>query len=201
MTKRNNKDWAAIEKDYRNSTQSVRQIAKKYEVSESAIRKKADAGGWVRTKCAPAHPPEPEILPPPRRPPPPPVEDAAPLREAVPQDAGELAEDLVHRMLVELDATTTQIDEIEAAIYEETHDDQNDRRRSAMLKAVSLPARAMTLKTLLQARAALTESGGKKAGKKEQRQEAAATAARGKFAPPAPPKLVADHGKLIGDKG
>lgn len=41
-------DWEAIEREYRAGQLSVREIARRYEVSEGAIRKRAKADRWER---------------------------------------------------------------------------------------------------------------------------------------------------------
>ena len=46
---RSSTDWEAIERDYRAGAKSVREIAKAHSVSDTAIRKKATAQGWVRS--------------------------------------------------------------------------------------------------------------------------------------------------------
>lgn len=55
---------------------------------------------------------------------------------------------LVVRLLDELDATSANLGEMQAAIVAETGNDETSRRRDAMLKAVGLKARADTLKAL-----------------------------------------------------
>jgi len=178
------KNWQEIESAYRAGSLSNRQIAKKYGVSESAIRKKAAAEGWVRTEKPTAHRPVATILPP--------IREFRAIGEGRQTDPLKIGRDLALRLLDELDATTSHIGEIEDLIEDETHEDANTRRRTAMMRAVSLPARSMTLKTIAQALGALKDVEGEK-GKKEQREDAAREAARGKFAPPAPPKLVVDN--------
>ena len=83
----------------------------------------------------------------------------------------ELSVDLTRRMLDELDTVTSHIGEMEELIEIETGNDRDDRRRAAMMKAVSLPVRANTLKMLLAAQAEASEDG--KKGKKELQQQAA----------------------------
>lgn len=193
MTKRNAIDWGAIEADYRAGTLSNRQIADRHGVSESAIRKRAKDGEWVRTEGQSAHQsahqPLAEILPPLDR----------QVRSA---DAGEARDHVEHgreiasRMLDELDATTSHVGELVTMIEEETADDRDGKRRNAMLKAISLPSRAMTLKIIMQALAVAKEvagvgTGGKKEEAKVKAQEAAKPG--NKFAPPAPPKLAVDN--------
>lgn len=41
-------DWEAIEREYRAGQLSVREIARQYEVTEGAIRKRAKADSWTR---------------------------------------------------------------------------------------------------------------------------------------------------------
>ncbi|MFT8723084.1 MAG: hypothetical protein ABF443_00155 [Acetobacter malorum] len=54
MARKSAIDWAAVETDFRAGRQSNRQLSEKYSVSESAIRKRASAEGWVRTiPCTP----------------------------------------------------------------------------------------------------------------------------------------------------
>lgn len=48
MVERKATDWEAIEREYRAGQLSVREIARRHEVSEGAIRKKAKAEGWSR---------------------------------------------------------------------------------------------------------------------------------------------------------
>lgn len=67
------------------------------------------------------------------------------------------AKDLTGRLLDELDAVTAHLGEIQDLIEIETIGDKDSRRREAMLKAVSLPARAGVLKTLVAAMRAWAE--------------------------------------------
>lgn len=48
MTGKPKTDWEAIEREYRAGQQSIREIAKKHGVSDTAIRKEAKAKGWER---------------------------------------------------------------------------------------------------------------------------------------------------------
>ncbi|EHM01412.1 hypothetical protein HMPREF9946_02151 [Acetobacteraceae bacterium AT-5844] len=198
MAKPGKTDWKAVEAEFRAGKLSLRQIARRHGISDTAIRKRAKAAGWVRSDGdqkaganLPAKPPRQApvarqtIIPP--RPP------AGGQSSDAPASI-DLAKDLAHRLLGELDMATSRQDEIEDAIYEETREDENGRRRAMMLKAVSLPARAMTLKTLAQAMAVLKEAEeGAAQGKKAQRQQSAQASASGRFAPPAPPKLVVNN--------
>lgn len=169
-------------------------------------RPKAQGGASPSDSQAPsAEPDDPdpagpvcEVLPPLQRALPPPGGAAAFDPETVGVEPTGLIDHvlvLARRQLEELDATTSQIDQIEEDIDGETAGDRDGRRRAAMLKAVSLPARTMTLKTIAQVLELAGVAGGKqKLGKKEQRQGAAVEAGRGRFAPRPPPKLVVDNG-------
>lgn len=192
MTRRNAIDWGGVEADFRAGILSNRQIAKKHGASEAAIRKRAMASGWVRTKMvgpSTRKPPIAEILPPRR------AGDERKASASCDADHVTRGQDIALRLLAELDAVTSHLDEIEDAIWKETKDDVNGRRRAAMLKAVSLPARSMTLKTIAQAVAVMKEvdnaSGAK--GKRAEQAEKAKEVARGRFAPPSPPRLIVDN--------
>jgi len=172
-------DLDAIEKDWKADFLTNVAIGKRHKVTEAYVRKVAKKFGWQRGAA---------VTPP--APPPPPRED---LRRSAPDTGGmndrALSQDLIRRMLDELDTVTAHVGELEELIELETHDDRDNRRRAAMLKAVSLPVRTNTLKMLI---ASLAESQpeGKK-GKKELLQEAAKGASRGKFGAGAAPELRA----------
>lgn len=196
MAKRKNIDWAAIEAAFRAGKLSNRQIAERFEVSESAIRSRANKAKWVRPAHESAHPsahlPMQEILPP--------IDPVGRLLPAMEhREHVEHAREIAGRMLDELDTITSHVGELEQLIEIETEDDENGRRRAAMLKAISLPARSMTLKTIVQALAVAKEvagvgiGGGKKEEAKAKAQEAAKPG--NKFAPPAPPRLAVDNTK------
>lgn len=196
MTKRKNIDWAAIEAAFRAGKLSNRQIAERFEVSESAIRSRANKAKWVRTAHESAHQrahvPVQEILPP--------IDQMArPMRPAERREHVEHAREIAGRMLDELDTVTSHVGELEQLIEIETEDDENGRRRAAMMKAISLPARSMTLKTIMQALAVAKEVAGVGigVGKKEEAKAKAQEAAKpgNKFAPPAPPRLAVDNTK------
>lgn len=168
-------DLDAIERDWKAGKLSNVAVGARHGVTEGYVRKVAKKFNWTRG-AAPTPPP----------PPPPPKEL---LRRDAPATAGmddpTLANNLLRRMLDELDTVTSHIGELEELIELETHDDRDDRRRAAMLKAVSLPVRANTLKLLLMAQADAAPEG--KKGKKELLQEAAVVAGKGKFKSSAPP--------------
>jgi hypothetical protein len=142
-------DWKGIEKDYRAGKTSIRQIAEWYAVSEGAIRKRAKANNWSRMIRADAAADTGAFQ----------KLDFVPLIKK-PEDAKTITREgkgLAVRMLSELMATTTQVDELEDMIISECAGDRDARRRTGMLRAVDLPARANTLKTLALAAKAFAE--------------------------------------------
>lgn len=152
-----NTDWEAIEREYRTGQLSVRELSRQHGVSHVAIHKRAKAEGWsrdlakqvrqeVNTRLVTS-----EV-------------NTASAKEAVEQAAqrgvevvrqhrGSLgrAHAIAERLMIELEHGTENAAEIEEAIEAETIDDKSPKRRNAMLKAVSLPSRAGTLRELSQA--------------------------------------------------
>ena len=186
MTKpKNNKpiDWAGIERDYRAGVMGVREIARWYGVSDTAIHKKAKASDWVRAP-KPRGPFEEsreqraqavEIIPP------------VPVK---PEALSDRARGIAGRLMDELETVTAHVGELEDMICTEESD---PRRRQALLKAISLGERATTLKNISTTLKTLNESVAP-VGKKQQRQAAAEAASTGgKFAAPSAPKLVVDN--------
>jgi thioredoxin-like negative regulator of GroEL len=172
-------DWEGIERDYRAGAMSVRDIARWYSVSHTAINKKAKAEKWVRAE-QPKHLDRRE-----------PVPRLTPALETTP-DLTEKGKTLAGRMMDELDAVTSLHGELEDMICAEESD---SRRRHALLKAISLGERAKTLKDISATLKTFNEAAAP-AGKKAARKDAAAASAAGsgKFAQrPGPPKLVVDN--------
>jgi hypothetical protein len=178
-------DWSGIESDWLKSDMSIRKMADWYQVSESAIRKKA------KEHCWPARP----------------VKAAAPVRaDAEPRtepvimagvDATDPAQivarghNLIFRLLDELDAVTTHQSALGEMI--EMHE-EDPRRRAAMMKAIELPGRANVVKALATAFKTWNEAKAPE-GKKAQRQASAEArvSAGGRGAPGAAPKLAVDN--------
>ncbi|WP_223811163.1 hypothetical protein [Rhizorhabdus histidinilytica] len=173
--------WQRIELEYCAGEDSIREIADRYEISDTAIRKRAKADGWVRKvrtpeKCEPVRSP----------PPPAPIDPEKPVDIATIADGGR---GLVHRMLDELDVITSRRGELEDMIIEATDGDDEEARRDSMMRAVSLPSRANTMKTLALALKTLNEAAapqGKKAAQQERANEIA-----NRFRGVGPPQLKA----------
>lgn len=150
-------DWEAIESAYRAGLLSIRAIADRYGVSDTAIRKRAKAHSWVRDlsdqvrkevrnklvrgevrkdQCAN------------------PEQDAEIVEQAAEEGAQVVrshrrdirkASALADLLMDDLQASIVHREAIETAIEDETRDDQGGARRAHMLAAVSLPSNAKTL--------------------------------------------------------
>jgi len=193
MTRNNKADWASIEHDYQTGDLSIRDLAKWHSVSEAAIRRRARDGAWTRPEGSPKPPQKRREIA---------VTYSVPLSTATqlatdPEAIAERGAGLVLRLMDELDATSSHIDTLETFIVEAAGADESGRRVDAMMKAISLPSRAATLKALaLAAKTLLEAKVAAPQGKKEQRREAAGKVAGepgGKFSTPSAPKLVVDN--------
>lgn len=150
-------DWEAIERAYRAGALSIRTIADRNGISDTAIRKKAKASGWVRdlseqvrkevrNKLVRGEVRDGQCANPER--------DAEIVEEAAEEGATVVrshrrdirkASNLANLLMDDLLTTIQQRDTIEDAIEEETRGDSNGMRRANMLGAVSLPSNAKTL--------------------------------------------------------
>lgn len=164
-------EWSRIQREYLAGEDSIREIADRHEISEAAIRKRAKAEKWQRTVRT--REPVRTLLPVPR---PTPIA-AAPTEPKPSAEIAEHARQLLGRMLDELDAVTGLQGELEEAIELATIDDDNDQRRDAMMKAVSLPARSMIAKNIATALKTINEASAPQ-GKKAAQQERASAAGR-----------------------
>lgn len=158
-------EWERIKREYLEGQDSIREIADRHEISDAAIRKRAKAEKWER----PVRTREPvrTLLPVPRVVP---AEPVVPREPVAPAAIADHARDLVARMLDELDAVTSRQGELEEAIEILTANDEDDRRRDTMMKAVSLPIRSMIAKNLASTLKTINETSapqGKKAATQE----------------------------------
>jgi len=151
-------DWEALEVDYRAGIASIRELARQYDVSDTAIRKKAKADGWerdltekvherVRAKLVRA-----EVRALNAREP---VRTEAEIIEAAAETAVQVVQ--IHRrdvrngrmicarLFAELQDTSDNREIIAESIDSETQDDQSPTRRNQMMKAISLPTRARAM--------------------------------------------------------
>ncbi len=180
-TRKTSSDWDRIELEYLSGEVSIREIADRHEISDTAIRKRAKAEGWVRAvrRAQPAR--TCELSPREPRAPHEPAPDASVIAER--------GRGLVARMMDELDATTTHLGELEEMIEEITAGDRGAARRDGMMAAISLTGRAKTLKELATAFKTINEASAPQ-GKKAAQQEKADQIAN-RFRGVGPPTLKA----------
>lgn len=162
-------DWPAIEMAYCTDLLAVRELARKFKVSEGAIRNRIKLERWVR--------------------------DGAPFEapELDPEEIVRRGQDLATRMLDELEAQTAKKNQLRALILEAP--DSESAAREVFLKATSLGRRAMTLKTLMQAAKLGAEAVPARAQGKKAERQAAAEKVAGRFTTGGPPKLAVDNTK------
>jgi len=150
-------DWEAIERAYRAGSLSIRTIAERQGVSDTAIRKKAKALGWARDLSDQVRKEVRSKL----------VRgevrndqgancelDAEIIEEAAEEGARVVrshrrdirkATTLANLLMDDLLSTIQRREEIEEDIEAETSEDNNGMRRASMLAAVSLPSNSKTL--------------------------------------------------------
>lgn len=177
-------DWAEIERDYRSSSMSVREIARWYGITEAAIRKRAKKDGWARPEKPEGsqddvREPDPEKIY---------VGTVLTPENTSPEAIVGRGRNLVMRLMDELDATTTHQGELEALIVSSTDSGDAGNQREALMQAVSLKQRSDVLKALAAAAKTFAESGAAQ-GVKVERQRRGEAVAKGdsKYAAPAPP--------------
>lgn len=151
-------DWDALGVEYRAGAVSVRELARKYDVSEGAIRKKAKANQWerdltekvqerVRSKLVRSEVRTPSACVP--------MRTEAEIIEAAAETAVQVVQ--IHRrdvrhgrsicaaLFAELQDTSANRELIAECIDSETQDDLSPTRRNQMMKAISLPTRARAM--------------------------------------------------------
>lgn len=159
---RNNADWEAVRVDYCAGQMSIREIARKHDVAESYIRRRAKENGWerdltekvqerVRNKLVRTDERTPNARDE--------VRTTKRTDEEIIEAAAETAVQVVqvHRrdvrngrlicaaLFAELQDTSANRELIAECIESETQDDTSPTRRNQMLKAVSLPTRARAM--------------------------------------------------------
>jgi len=149
-------DWDTIERLYRADQMSNRMLAKEYGVSEGALRKRAKRDGWtkdlsakvrkavrselVRSEVRTPNATDREVL-----------DSAAATGAMVVRTHRKdirTAADLVSLLMGQMIDAAQNREDIENIIEEETKGDEGAHRRNRMLKAVSLPTHAATIRDL-----------------------------------------------------
>lgn len=150
-------DWESIERDYRAGVLSIREVAKIQGVTDGAIRKKAKAEGWerdltdkvnakvkselVRTEVRSANVrTDREIV----------EHAAATVVEVVRSHRRGIssAQNIVGLLMAQLTDVAGKRDEFEVAIDIETAEDKTTQRRTQLMKAISIPSHASTVRDL-----------------------------------------------------
>lgn len=158
-------DWESIEREYRAGVYSVREIGRRHNVSEAAIRKRAKEKCWRRDLTTRVHAelrtrltipeakqrieaeadPEAEsrIV----------DEAASTLVQVVTVHRQDIAKgrSLIELLFGQLNEAAAHRDDIEEAIEDDTREDKTAERRNRMRRAVSLPMHAATMRDLSQA--------------------------------------------------
>jgi hypothetical protein len=154
MPDRKTIDWEKVEAEYRAGQFSVREIGRQNGVSHVAINKKAKAEGWTRDLAAKVRQ---EIKNRLVTGPVTNVNTKAAVETAVARGIELVRQHstilsrtngIIAKFLDELDAESDHIADIEAEIELETASDRSPQRRNAMLRAISLPSRAATVREL-----------------------------------------------------
>ena len=174
-TTRRRVDWESIEKEYRAGQLSNVEIGKRYGVAESTIRKRAKKHGWTKALARVVREGIQEEMV---------RENVREARESHAQEGGDassLSDEEITKAAIERGATVIKThrkdikksldivsilqdqlmevaqirEEIEEEIHEETSEDKKARRRSTMLRAVSLPTHASMVRDLAMAQKTL----------------------------------------------
>lgn len=168
-------DWGLIEQQFCDGTATIRELAHRHRLSDTAIRKKAKETGWVRANLKSGSQCEPEFAP-----------EAVTAAAALPADASsnvkliERGRRIILALMSELEAVSENSSillELSELLSGETEDEGAMQRVRALLeKVISLPARAQAAKNLASALAMLRDAA---PGKKKEAEEAAKTAGQG----------------------
>lgn len=150
-------DWESVERGYRAGVLSIRELAKLHDISDKAVRNRAKEYGWerdltervqekvrtelVRTESAPqARQTEREIV----------AAAAATVVHVVREHRVSLAagRSVVSTLLSQLTDVAGNREAFIEAIEQECAEDETGERRNRMLKAISLPTHAATVRDL-----------------------------------------------------
>lgn len=153
-------DWEAIEKLYRAGILSIRAIAKLHEVSDTAVRKRAEADSWQRDLTAKVNEKvRTELV----------RSEVRASNNANPQTEREIVDSaaatvvhvvrehrrdistgrgIVNLLMSQLVDVVGQRNDVEELIDQECAADKTTERRTKLMKAVSIPAHAGTVRDL-----------------------------------------------------
>jgi len=168
-------DWKRIRSDYCESNKSNRKIARDFGLSESAIRKRAKAEGWVKLGDVPVRV-KPECAP---------EEEPVSPRSFGPQDefAGASVTDLTRRgrnlildLMSELEFLNRNHQTLVEIVETYVNGEKDTMTRLKLIRALDHETRAKTANNLATALAKLNDAA---PGKKQMAEEGAKTAGQG----------------------
>lgn len=183
----NSTDWVQIGEAYTTETLSIRALAKKFGVSDTAIRKEAKKRGWSRPEidgeaCEPQC--EPAREPPSDR-----AEAAAKSIASTPVSAlTARGRNIILALMDELEFLNRNHQTLADMVEDYVNGEKEDGIRAKLLKALDHETRSKTANYLATALAKLQDAA---PGKKQERLEnAEKTSSSGRFAAPAAPRLM-----------
>lgn len=186
----NSTDWIQVGEAYSSETLSIRALAKKFGVSDTAVRKEAKKRGWTRqganqAACEPEC--EPTCEPPSTR-----SEAAAKSVASTPVSAlTARGRNIILALMDELEFLNRNHDVLASLVEDYVNGEKQDGVRAKLLKSLDHETRSKTANYLATALAKLTDAA---PGKKQERQENAESASSaGKYAAPSAPRLIVDN--------
>jgi transposase len=171
----NSPDWIQIGEVYRSETLSIRALAKRFGLSDTAIRKAAKKNGWTREAanqqpCEPAREPEREL----------PQTRFAPRRRvtesASVKDLTARGRNIILALMDELEFLNSHATILSELVEINFGGEKDSSARAKLLKALDHETRTKSSNQLATALAKLNDA---MPGKKEQAEEDAKTAAAG----------------------
>lgn len=156
----------------------MKEIAREYGVSDTAIHKKAKARKWTRPDPEPDWDECPVTVKPETVPSSTAVEppSAADVSGTEPVELVKRGRGIILALMAELELETANVHLLAELVEIETAEDKTPHRRRALQKALSLPVRTQAAKNLATALATLRDAA---PGKKDQQAEAAKNAGQG----------------------
>lgn len=187
---KNSTNWVQIGEAYCSETLSIRALAKKFGVSDTAIRKEAKKREWERPSTNQAAR-EPECEPA--------CEPFSNRSEATEKSVAATpvsaltarGRNIILALMDELEFLNRNHDVLASLVEDYVNGEKQDGVRAKLLKALDHETRSKTANYLATALAKLTDAA---PGKKQERQENAESASSaGKYAAPSAPRLIVDN--------
>lgn len=171
----NSTDWIQIGDAYRNETVSIRALAKRHGLSDTAIRKEAKKRGWLRPD-ANLPPREPECEPAREQPATRSEARAKSIAAATVKDLTARGRNIILALMDEMEFLNANHQTIADMVTDYVNGEKDSGARAKLLKVLDHETRAKTANYLATALAKLNDAA---PGKKEQAEEDAKTAGQG----------------------